>query len=504
MELTNYNKDKKTRQKKQPAISQMVYGKVPPQAKEIECAILGAIMLERHAFEMVVEILKPESFYVDANQRVFNAMKALSATNKPIDEMTVAQQLISTGELDQAGGIFYLTKLTSNVVSSANIVAHSHYVQEKYLRRELIRLGGNTLNEAYNDEVPLKSLFNDLEREFTAITLDGDNDNTKMIDQVLVESITRIEELKKLDQEVTGIPSGFTEIDKITHGWQNTDLIILAARPSVGKTAFALNIARHACINKIRPTAVGFFSLEMSSGQLSNRLISAESGVWLEKLSTGKLEEEELQTLYKKGIDPLSKIKLIIDDSAAISIMSLKTRCRKLKRKHGIGLIVVDYLQLLSGDSNDSRNRVNEISQISRELKHIAKELKVPVIALSQLSRETEKRKGESKTPQLSDLRDSGAIEQDADIVMFLYRPEYYEVNANEMGESTAGETHVKIAKHRNGKLGLVKLRALLHIQKFIPWKDSDTFAPPPSSLGPGNWRPTSSDESKKSDDLPF
>jgi len=508
MEQTKYDKEKRFSRKKQNEVDTLVYGKVPPQAKELESAVLGAIMLERHAFELVAEILKPESFYVDAHQQIFRAMKKLSADNKPIDELTVAQQLMASGEIETAGGVYYLMQLTKNVVSSANIVPHSHFIREKFLRRELIRLSGNTLNDAYNDEVPLKSLLNEFEMEFTNISMDGTSDNAVMIDQAVVESIRRMEELKAQDQEITGVPSGFYEIDKITHGFQDTDLIILAARPSVGKTALALNLARNAAINKIKEVPVAFFSLEMSTGQLTNRMISAESGIWLEKISNGRFEEDEMKTIYKKGVESLSKAKIIIDDTPALDIHSLKTRCRKHKRQHKIGLIIIDYLQLMSGDTNDSRNREREISQISRGLKQLAKELKIPVIALSQLSRETEKRKGEAKTPQLSDIRESGAIEQDADMVMFLYRPEYYQISANEMGESTAGETHVTIAKHRNGKLAVghnaIKLRALLHIQKFVPWKDSDSPAAAPSELGPGAWKPVSEINNQKGDGLSF
>lgn len=508
MEQTNFNKDKKSRQKRQPDVNSLVYGKVPPQAKELEEVVLGAIMLERNAFELVSEILKAESFYVDAHQRIFKAMLQLSRDNKPIDELTVAQQLISNGELETVGGPYYIMQLTKSVVSSANIVPHSHFIREKYLRRELIRLSGNTLNDAYDDSVPLKTVLGAFEQEFTSISMDGTADNAVMIDQAVVESIRRIEELKAQDQEITGIPSGFYDIDKITHGWQDTDLIILAARPSVGKTALALNLARNAAINKIRQVPVVLFSLEMSTRQLTDRLISAESGIWLEKISNGRIEEDEMRTIYKKGVESLGKTKIIIDDTPALDIHGLKTRCRKHKRQHNIGLVIIDYLQLMSGDTNDSRNREREISQISRGLKQMAKELKIPVIALSQLSRKTEERKGEAKTPQLSDIRESGAIEQDADMVMFLYRPEYYQISANEMGESTAGETHLTIAKHRNGKLAVgsnaIKLRALLHIQKFVPWKDSDSPATPPADLGTGSWKPVSEINNQKGDGLPF
>jgi replicative DNA helicase len=288
------------------------------------------------------------------------------------------------------------------------------------------------------------------------------------------------------------VPTGFASLDRTTYGWQPTDLIILAARPSVGKTAFALNLARNAALHPTKPTAVGFFSLEMSAGQLVQRILSAESEIWLEKISRGRLEEHEMKQLYKKGIERLASAPIHIDDTAALNIFELRAKCRRLKNKHNVGLIIIDYLQLMSGISeNRNTNREQEISRISRDLKGLAKELNIPILALSQLSREVEKRgaKEGQKIPQLSDLRESGAIEQDADMVMFLYRPEYYDITANEMGESNKGETHLRIAKHRNGQLDNIKFKALLHIQKFIEEDGTDASSQFP---GGGNWKPVS------------
>ncbi|RYF86679.1 MAG: replicative DNA helicase, partial [Chitinophagaceae bacterium] len=312
------------------------------------------------------------------------------------------------------------------------------------------------------------------------------------IESVLVKTFNRIEDMRSRSDEITGVPTGFPTLDKITYGWQPTDLIILAARPSVGKTAFALNLARSAALraagDNIKPTAVAFFSLEMSSAQLVQRVLSAESEIPLEKISRGRLEEHEMQQLYKNGFNKLSKAPIYIDDSAALNIFELRAKCRRLKNKHNIGMIIIDYLQLMTGSADRNSNREQEISKISRDLKSLAKELQVPIIALSQLSREVEKRKEGNKIPQLSDLRESGAIEQDADMVMFLYRPEYYEITQDEFGESNKGETHVKIAKHRNGSLETVKLKALLHIQKFIE-EDGGDFGGFPQG-GSGNWKP--------------
>jgi replicative DNA helicase len=285
-------------------------------------------------------------------------------------------------------------------------------------------------------------------------------------------------------------------MDRVTYGWQQTDLIILAARPAVGKTAFALNLARNAALNPTKPTGVAFFSLEMSAAQLVQRILSAESEIMLEKISRGRLEDHEVQQLYKKGIERLQKAPLFIDDSAALNIFELRAKARRLVSKHNVGLIIIDYLQLMSGSSeNRNTNREQEISTISRNLKGLAKELKVPIIALSQLSREVEKRKDGNKMPQLSDLRESGAIEQDADMVMFLYRPEYYDITTNEMGESNKGETHVRIAKHRNGSLETIKLRAMLHIQKFVEDEGSDFGG---GDLPAGNWRPVPTEDGPK------
>jgi len=494
MELTNYNKDKKLRRKAIPDISSMMYGKVPPQAKELEEAVLGAIMLEKSAFDTVIEILKPECFYVDANQKIFKAMQGLAIKSLPIDLLTVVEELKFREELDAVGGPYYVTKLTNAVVSSANIDAHSRIVLQKFIQRELIRISGEILGDAYEDSTDVFDMLDEAEGKLFEITNSHLRKNFDSIDTVLVKTIQRIEDMRNRQEDITGVPTGFPSMDKLTYGWQPTDLIILAARPSVGKTAFALNLARTAALDPKKPTAVGFFSLEMSSSQLVQRILSAESEIWLEKIARGKLEEHEMKQLYKRGIERLSKAPIFIDDTAALNIFELRAKCRRLKNKHNVGLIIIDYLQLMSGaGDNKNGNREQEISKISRDLKGLAKELQVPIIALSQLSREVEKRKEGNKIPQLSDLRESGAIEQDADMVMFLYRPEYYDITSNEMGESNKGETYVKIAKHRNGSLDTVKLRAMLHIQKFVEDEGgSDGFGGGSAPSGGGSWKPVS------------
>ncbi len=476
MDITNLNKDRKQKNRRSSIdLGTMVYGKVPPQAKDLEEAVLGAIMLEKNAFDAVVEIIKPECFYVEAHQRIFRAMQGLANKSQPIDILTVAEELRFREELDIIGGAYYVTKLTNTVVSSANIEAHARIILQKFIQRELIRISGEIIGDAYEDSTDVFDLLDDAESKLFEITNQHLRKNVETIDSVLVKTIQRIEDLRKKGEDVTGVPSGFSHLDKVTYGWQNTDLIILAARPAVGKTAFALNLARNAVMHPTKPTPVALFSLEMSAGQLVQRILAAESEIWLEKIARGKLQEHEMKQLYTRGIQRLAQAPLFINDTPALNIFELRAQCRRLKNKHDIGLIIIDYLQLMSGTGeNRTANREQEISNISRNLKGLAKELNVPIIALSQLSRAVEQRgtKEGNRVPQLSDLRESGAIEQDADMVMFLYRPEYYDVTQSAEGENIKGLTEVKIAKHRNGSLETIKLKALLHIQKFTNWDD--------------------------------
>jgi len=488
MDLTNLNKDRKVRRKSTIDLTTMVYGKLPPQAKDLEEAVLGAIMLEKSAFDTVVEILKPECFYVEAHQRIYRAMQSLAQKSQPIDILTVVEELKRKEELETIGGPYYVTKLTNMVVSTANIDAHSRIILQKFIQRELIRISGEIISDSYEDSTDVFDLLDDAESKLFEITNNHLRKNFDPIDRVLVKTIQRIEDMRHKNEDITGVPSGFASLDRVTYGWQSTDLVILAARPSVGKTAFALNLARNAALHPTKPTGVGLFSLEMSAGQLVQRILAAESEILMEKIARGKLEEHEMKQLYAKGIQRLGQAPIFIDDTPALNIFELRAKCRRLKNKHNIGMVIIDYLQLMSGTGeNRNANREQEISKISRDLKGLAKELGIPIIALSQLSREVEKRKEGNKMPQLSDLRESGAIEQDADMVMFLYRPEYYDITSNEMGESNRGETHVRIAKHRNGSLETIKLRALLHIQKFVDW-DGDDFTG--SGLPAGNWKP--------------
>jgi replicative DNA helicase len=488
MDVSNVNRDKKQRRKGAAVdLSTMVYGKVPPQARELEEAILGAVMLEKGAFDTVVEILKPECFYVDAHQRIYRAMQGLANKSQPIDILTVVEELRFREELDMIGGPYFVTKLTNSVVSSANIEAHSRIVLQKFIQRELIRISGEIISEAYEDSTDVFDLLDMAESKMYDVTSNHLKNSYQSIDSVLVKTIQRIEDLRHRNEDITGVPSGFPALDKVTYGWQNTDLIILAARPAVGKTAFALNLARNAALHPTKPTPVAVFSLEMSAGQLVQRILSAESEIWLEKIARGKMEEHEMKQLYAKGIQRLAQAPIFIDDTAALNIFELRAKCRRLKSINNIGFIIIDYLQLMSGTGDKGSNREQEISTISRNLKGLAKELQVPIIALSQLSREVEKRKDGEKMPQLSDLRESGAIEQDADMVCFIYRPEYYNITNNEMGESNRGETHIRIAKHRNGSLETIVLRARLEIQRFYDDSGGGDFG---GSNIPSNFKP--------------
>ena len=486
--VNNLNRDKK-RRKSSIDLSTMVYGKVPPQARELEEAVLGAIMLEKAAFDSLVDTnLKPECFYVEAHQIIFKAMQDMQQRGTPIDILTVVEELKTKEQLEIVGGPYYITKLTNTVVSTAHIDAHARIILQKFIQRELIRISGEIIGDAYEDSTDVFDLLDESETKMFNITNNYLKKNFEDIGNVLAKAVNRIDYLRTKQEELSGVASGFSNLDRITYGWQPTDLIILAARPSVGKTAFALNLARNAALHPVNPVGVGFFSLEMSAGQLVQRILSAESEIMLEKISRGKLEEHEYQQLHAKGIKRLETAPLYIDDTAALNIFEFRAKARRLVNKHKVGLIIIDYLQLMSGSGDRNGNREQEISSISRNLKALAKELNVPIIALSQLSRAVETRKESNKMPQLSDLRESGAIEQDADMVMFIYRPEYYEVTSNAEGENTRGLTEIKIAKHRNGSLDTIQLRANLAIQKFEVWDgNNSTGFNPPSG---GNWKP--------------
>ncbi|MES2004312.1 MAG: replicative DNA helicase [Bacteroidota bacterium] len=468
------------RRKTSTDMSTMVYGKVPPQAKELEEAVLGAIMLEKSAFDIAAEILDEECFYVDAHQKIFRAFKNLVSNSIPVDILTVVEALKASEELDAVGGPYYVTKLTNSVVSTAHLDAHCRIVVQKFIQRELIRISGEIIGAAYEDGTDVFDLFDMAEDAIYKISNNHFKKDYSALGDGVPEYIRKVEVLRHQEESVTGVPSGFPEMDKVTHGWQPTDLIILAARPSVGKTAFALNLARNAIINPIRSVPVGFFSLEMSKQQLLQRMISMDSGIWMERLSTGRIDDT---TVLMQSGDRMIKMPFYIDDTAALNSFELRAKARRMVNKHKVGVIIIDYLQLMSGDRGRSDNREQEISSISRNLKKLAKELNVPIIALSQLSRKVEDRGKGQKVPQLSDLRESGAIEQDADMVMFLYRPPEDEVKDD---IELADKAMSKIAKHRNGKLESFAFEVDNNIQR---WKEIGLL-----DFKPTNWVPVKKD----------
>lgn len=446
-------------------------GKVPPQAVELEEAVLGALMLEKDALTNVIDILKVESFYKDSHKVIFQAILDLFSESQPIDLLTVTSQLRKNGALEIAGGAFYVTELTSKVASAANIEYHARIITEQSIKRELIKISGDIQKDAFEDTTDVFELLDKMEQSLFEISEKNIRKNYSDMRSIMREAIIELEARKNQKDGLTGVPSGFTALDRVTSGWQKSDLVIIAARPAMGKTAFVLSVLRNAAVDHGRPVAI--FSLEMSSVQLVNRLISSEAELDSEKIKKGSLADHEWAQLVHKTAK-LSKAPLFVDDTPALSILELRAKCRKLKAQHDIQMVVVDYLQLMSGDSKSGGgggNREQEIASISRALKKIAKELSIPVIALSQLSRAVETRGGD-KRPQLSDLRESGAIEQDADMVMFLYRPEYYGITQDEDNNSTAGVGEVIIAKHRNGSLENVKLR---FIGKYTKFTDLDS-----------------------------
>ena len=444
-------------------------GKIPPQATDLEEAVLGALMLERDALTDVIDILKVDTFYKEAHQRIYGAITQLFANSEPVDLLTVKNQLVKTGELDMVGGALYLAELTQRVNSAANIEFHARIVVEHSLKRQMINLSGEIMKMAYEDTTDVFMLLDQMEQKLFAIAEGNIRKNYADMGQIMRAALVELEMKKDQKEGLTGVPTGFTALDRVTSGFQKTELVIIAARPGMGKTALILSACRNAAVD--HGQAVAFFSLEMSSIQLVNRLISAEAELESDKLRKGNLAPHEWAQLHAK-IGKLTNAPIFIDDTPALSILELRAKARRLKAQHDVQMIVIDYLQLMSGDSGGkgSGNREQEIANISRSLKQLAKELNVPVVALSQLSRAVETRGGDKK-PQLSDLRESGSIEQDADMVMFIYRPEYYGITQDEAGNSVTGMGELIIAKNRAGSLDTVQLR---FIGKYTKYCDLD------------------------------
>ncbi len=441
-------------------------GKVIPQVPEVEEAVLGALMLDRESLNTVSEMLRVECFYREENQKVFSAIMDLFSEGQPIDVLTVASKLKEKNDYQWVGGARFLAKLASKISSAAHVEIHARIVLEHYIKRELITASTIAVRDAYEDHTDVFELLDRTETAIFQIAEKNIGKNVVDMKSLVRISIDNILAKKDMADGITGVPTGLIELDRATGGWQNSDLVIIAARPGMGKTAFVLTAARNAAIGFKKGVAI--FSLEMPAEQLVNRMISGETGLPGDKLRKGNLEEWEWAQLHNR-ITELSNAPMYIDDTPAITPVQLRAKCRRLKQQHDIGLIIIDYLQLMSVEGMKGGTRTEEVSLISRSLKALAKELNVPVIALSQLSRSVETRGG-VKRPMLSDLRESGAIEQDADIVSFLYRPEYYGLKEDEEGRDTEGLVEYILAKHRNGDVGTILLRFLAKNTKFVDY----------------------------------
>ncbi|MDR1780862.1 MAG: replicative DNA helicase [Tannerella sp.] len=465
--------------KKQPVVVQIPDdGRVQPQARDLEETVLGAILLEKNAYFLVHETLKPDSFYEKRHEQIYKAVCDLASSQQPIDLKTVAYQLQKNGVLEEAGGPAYLAELSNKVVNSSHLEHHAKIVAEKSLARQLISYTGLIQGKAFDESNDVSELMNEAEASLFELAQRNIKNEAMQINPLIRQAMDLVN--KAAAQTGTrGIPSGFTEVDKITAGWQKSDLIIIAARPAMGKTAFVLSMAKNMAVDFKRPVAI--FSLEMSNVQLVTRLIVNVSEIEAEKIKSGQLQPYEWEQLDFKVKD-LFDAPIYVDDTPGLSVFELRSKARRLVREHKVECIFIDYLQLMnaSGMMSYGSNRENEVRVISQNLKNLAKELDIPVIALSQLNRNIETRinqanqksgqaaqKAEGKKPQLSDLRESGAIEQDADIVCFIHRPEYYKIYADEKGNSTQGIAEFIIAKHRNGRTDEVRLRFQSELARF-------------------------------------
>lgn len=463
MPTTQTKKTPRRSSEKAAAPRQDELGRLQPQAPELESAVLGALLLDGRAFADVSETLKPESFYDPRNALVFGAIRQLALAQQPIDMLTVKECLSQQGKLEEAGGPFYIAQLTQRVAGVAHLEFHAKIIQQKYLTRQLITFAQKLEDKGFDPQQDVDEMMQDAERDLFELAQQNSKREFTQIDPVINTAYEQLRIAAQRHDGLSGIASGFTELDKITSGWQDSDLVIIAARPSMGKTAFALSMAKNMAIDHRVP--VGFFSLEMSNLQLVNRLVSNVCEISGDKLRTGQLAPYEWQQLDAQ-INRLYGAPLYIDDTPSLAILEFQTKARRMVREHGVKLIMIDYLQLM--DAGDSRlnNRQEAVARISRALKQMAKELNVPILALSQVNREAGKREGdEGKVPQLTDLRESGAIEQDADIVTFIHRPEQYHIG----GDEKKGVAEIIIAKHRNGATGKIELR---FVSKYAAFKN--------------------------------
>ncbi|GHT53923.1 replicative DNA helicase [Bacteroidia bacterium] len=465
-------------------------GRIPPQARELEEAILGALMLEKDAYALIGEMLKPESFYDPTHELIFTAITELAMKQEPIDMLTVVEQLRKTGTLETVGGVPYIAQLSQKVVSSAHLEYHARIVAQKSLARELIAFSSDISGKAFEDVEDVDDLMQDAEAQLFEISQRNLKKDVTPISPIIGDAIRIMEEASHRTDGLSGIASGFHKLDKETSGWQKSDLIIIAARPAMGKTAFVLSMAKNMAMNYKTPVAV--FSLEMSNVQLVNRLIVNTTEIPSEKIKRGNLNQAEWQQFNQK-IAPLYDAPIFVDDTPSLSIFELRTKARRLVKEHKIQCIVIDYLQLMNASGMKTGNRQEEVAVISRGLKGLAKELNIPIIALSQLNRAVETRSTDKSAqsggsrPQLSDLRESGSIEQDADIVCFIHRPEYYKILEDNQGNSLKGKAEIIIAKHRNGATGEVLLSFKQELVRFQNLEDDQVISEFHSKVNGGN-----------------
>ena len=493
-------------------------GRMPPQAVDVEKSVLGAMLIEREAIPQVVEILPPDAFYDAKHQHIYEAVQDLFERGNPVDLVTLTEELKRRDELDDVGGPYYLTELTTEVASAANVEYHARIIAEKSLLRKMIETMTSVVRQAYDPSADAFELLDEAESKIFQISDNQLRRAAAPMNKVVKDTFEHLEAIHGQDSGITGVPSGFPRLDDLTSGWQASDLIIIAARPSMGKTAFSLAAAQNAATHPDEATGVAVFSLEMGAQQLAQRMLTSQARVDAHKARTGRMADDDWQRLARAA-GQLSDADIYIDDTPGLSVLELRAKCRRLKAEHDIGLVVVDYLQLMQASGANLRsgaNREQEIAHISRSLKGLAKELNLPVIALSQLNRAVENRGGD-KRPQLSDLRESGSIEQDADVVAFIYRAERYGITVDEQGNSTEGIAEIIIGKQRNGPIGNVELAFVKQYARFEPLTQYDDpggpasgdgslpSSPPPSSPPPGS-PPPGNDEGGGSftDDAPF
>ncbi|MBO4965123.1 MAG: replicative DNA helicase [Muribaculaceae bacterium] len=441
-------------------------GKMPPRDTEVECAVLGALMLEKDAYMEVCDLLTPDSFYEASHRKIYEAISSLGLNQRPIDMLTVTEELRRQGTLEEVGGAVYITDLTSRVFSAAHIGEHAKIIAQKYLARRLIRFATDVEGNAYDPAGDIDEILQQAEGQLFEISQTQLKREVTQIDPVLSLAVEQIQLASNSQTGLSGLQTGYTDLDKITSGWQNSDLIIIAARPAMGKTAFVLSMAKNMAVDYSIPVAI--FTLEMANVQLVKRIISNVGNLPGEKIKSGDLTPDEWERL-QKDLNPMYGAPLYLDETPSLSITELRTKARRLVRERGVKIIMIDYLQLMNATGMKFGSREQEVSTISRSLKALAKELNIPIIALSQLNRSTETR--ENKRPVLSDLRESGAIEQDADIVCFIHREEYYTKSGfDSEGNDIRGQAELIVAKHRSGAVGDVKLRFVKQFARFENW----------------------------------